>query len=198
MRNSPSVTLADFLAAGHRARPSEAAALVLELVTALRPGKAASVSPPVAADTILLDPVRGASMAGQVLEDEQSVSLLGHLLARLLDLAGEDEGVKIPARLRRLSLRAARTLPGTPNPLTVRDLSSALRRYAPKDTRGTVLRMVERWQVEGSAGVGKARVSSRAEAWRRAWPVLWQASLASRWRVPAFRRRKEMPLDSAF
>lgn len=200
MKHGSPVTLARFLEAGHRPRPSEAAAVVLELSARIRPGATSSVSPPIAAGTVLVDPAGCvATTGGDFVEDDQTASLLGHLLVELLRMTHEDTGARVPAGLTRLSQRAARALPGGGR-MTVARLASGLRRFAPRDSQAAVRQMVERWAREDRTGVREVAAAARTDTfrWRRAWPAFWRDRLPARWRVLPIGRRKALPLDSAF
>lgn len=141
----------DTLLARERPRPAEAVAIVLELCRQIRPaGGTAVVTPPVTRASVLLHADGGvATRGGAVVEDDQTASLLGHLLLELVDDRPET------SRLRRVAARAARSLPGGRG-VSVRRLSAALRRNAPSNPRGAVADFVRRASgVSGAMAAGE-------------------------------------------
>lgn len=130
----------DSLLTRERPSPAEAVAIVLELCRQIRPADgAAVVTPPVTRASVLLDAEGGvATRGGTVTEDDQTVSLLGHLLLELVDDRPDT------SRLRRVAARAARSLPGDSRGVSVRRLTSALRRNAPSNPRRAVAAFVQR------------------------------------------------------
>ncbi len=134
----------DTLLAHERPRPAEAVAIVLELCRQIRPAsQAVAVTPPVTRASVLLHADGGVATRGAVVEDDQTASLLGHLLLELVDDRPET------SRLRRVAARAARSLPGGRG-VSVRRLSAALRRSAPSNPRGAVADFVRR--ASGGSG----------------------------------------------
>jgi hypothetical protein len=125
-------------------------AIVLELCRQIRPAAAAAVTAPVSSATVLLDADgRVATRGGAASEDDQTVSLLGHLLLELLEDQPET------SRLRRIAARAATSLPGGRRRISVRRLAAALRRSAPADPKAAVRNFVLR-----SAGLQPASPAS--------------------------------------
>ncbi len=128
------------LLARARPTPAEAVSIVLELCRQIRPATTAAITPAVSRATVLLD-ANGtvATRGGAVTEDDQTVSLLGHLLLELVEDRPET------SRLRRIAARATRSLPGgSRRALSVRRLASALRRNAPSDPKAAVAAFVRR------------------------------------------------------
>lgn len=130
----------DSLLARERPSPAEAVAIVLELCRQIRPAATPSaVTPPVSRATVVLDANGSvAARGGAIVEDDQTVSLLGHLLLELVEDRPDT------ARLRRVAARAARSLPGGPRGISVRRLASVLRRNSPSNARGAVAAFVQR------------------------------------------------------
>ncbi len=128
------------LLARARPTPSEAVSIVLELCRQIRPATTAAVTPGVSRAAVLLDSSGTvATRGGGVTEDDQTVSLLGHLLLELVEDRPET------SRLRRVAARAARSLPGgSRRAFSVRRLASALRRNAPSDPKAAVAAFVRR------------------------------------------------------
>ncbi len=162
----------DTLLAHERPTPAEAIAIVFELCRQIRPGGGVSaVTAPVTRASVLLDASGDvATRGGGVTEDDQTASLLGHLLLELVDDRPET------SRLRRLAARAARSLPGGSRAISVRRLASALRRNAPADPRGAVAAFVRRASGTGSEVAPVAIEDSRrvAVAARRLLMPLWR------------------------
>lgn len=159
----------DSLLVHERPSPAEAVAIVLELCRQVRPADGATaVTPPVTRATVLLDADgRVAARGGAVTEDDQTASLLGHLLLELVDDLPET------SRLRRLAGRAARG--GKPG-VSVRRLASSLRRNAPSNPRLAVAAFVRRANggggsaasvVEDPSGVVFAARRLLSPLWRR-------------------------------
>jgi hypothetical protein len=165
----------DTLLARERPSPAEAVAIVLELCRQVRPaGGGSAVTPPVTRATVLLDTDGAvATRGGAVTEDDQTVSLLGHLLLELVDDRPET------SRLRRVAARAARSLPGGSRAVSVRRLASALRRNAPSNPRRAVAAFVHRASgcADGAAPILEetSRVAFAARgAARRLLSPLWR------------------------
>lgn len=168
----------DTLLAQGRPSPAEAVAIVLELCRQVRPAASPAVTPAVSPATVLLD-ANGAvaTRGGGVAEDDQTVSLLGHLLLELVEDRPDT------SRLRRVAARAARSLPGGSRSVSVRRLASALRRNAPTDTREAVAAFVRR--ASGLGGDLSERVPAIEEPRRVAVAA---GGAARRLLMPLWRR----------
>ncbi|HSK10471.1 MAG TPA: hypothetical protein VK911_12905 [Vicinamibacterales bacterium] len=152
------LALQSLLGAGHRPTPGEAVAIVLELCRQVRPAESGVVTPPLSAATVYLDPTGAVGTRGGVaVEDDQTASLLGHLLLELLD-----EGQPQADPVRRLAARAAHSLPGTSR-VSVRRLAGGLRRLSPSDPKAAVRAFVERANGTG-AGAAETVASRRFPA----------------------------------
>jgi len=138
------VTVAELLASGARPLPAEAAALVLGVCSRVTGGPRHIVSAPISTSSVFVEADGRVSVAGgRVVEDDQTVSLLGHLLLEML----RSRGAATPrpaARLEALARRATASSSG-PGP-TLAGFAAEVRRFAPQDAAGAVRGLFDRWR----------------------------------------------------
>ncbi len=136
-------SLMDLASVRVRPRFDEASAVVLQVCAQVTPrGSAVGIAPAVTASSLRLGADGSVEVVGGVgAEDEQTVSLLGHLL---LDSIGPPEGfgADAPPSLRSLGLCAAASRPKPVQSLA--EFVDALRRHSPLDVRAAVRALWER------------------------------------------------------
>ncbi len=138
------VTVAELLVSGARPLPAEAAALVLGVCSKVIPGPRHIVAAPISTSSVLVEADGSVSVAGgRVVEDDQTVSLLGHLLLQILRSTG-GAAQRPAARLEALALRAAAA--SQASGLTLAGFSAEVRRFAPQDAPGAVRGLFDRWR----------------------------------------------------
>jgi len=138
------VTVAELLVSGARPLPAEAAALLLGVCSRVGSGPRHVVAAPISTSSVFLEADGSVSVAGgRVVEDDQTVSLLGHLLLAMLR-AGGAAAQRPTARLEALALRAATVTHGSG--LTVAAFAAEVRRFAPQDAAGAVRGLFDRWR----------------------------------------------------
>ena len=157
MRQGFPVTIAELVTAGRAPLPPEAAAIVLEVCSSVVSGPRRVVAAPITAASVFLDADGTVSVAGgPVVEDDQTVSLLGHLLLDMLR-PGQPSSHRPAARLEALGLRAAAT--SDVSGLTLAKFVSEVRRFAPQDTGAAIRGLFERWRHgERPASTGSDQV----------------------------------------
>ncbi|RPJ70678.1 MAG: hypothetical protein EHM24_14785 [Acidobacteria bacterium] len=147
MRQGFPVTVAELLVSGGRPLPPEAAALVLGVCSRVTPGPRHVVAAPISASSVFVEADGTVSVAGgEMVEDDQTVSLLGHLLLEMLRSGGA-AGQRPAARLEALALRAAAV--SVVSGLTLPRFASEVRRFAPEDPAGAVKGLFDRWRRGG-------------------------------------------------
>jgi len=157
MRQGFPVTVAELLVSGGRPLPAEAAAIVLGVCSRVTAGTRHVVAAPITTSSVFVEADGSVSVAGgAVVEDEQTVSLLGHLLLAMLRPRGPSPQ-RPAARLEALALRASAV--SDPAGLTFARFVSELRRFAPEDDSGAVRGLFDRWRAGGrEAGPRDGRV----------------------------------------
>lgn len=125
-------------------RPDEVAAVVLQVCgqVTLRGSAAGGVAPAVTPAALRIGADGSVLITGGApAVDEQTVSLLGHLLLDLVGSPDRSPGSATPPELRALGIAAA----ARPSPFrTVADFAEELGRHAPADGRATVRALWER------------------------------------------------------
>jgi hypothetical protein len=151
MRQGFPVAIAELLVTGGRPLPAEAAAIVVEVCARVVPGPRKAVTAPISASSVFVEADGSVSVAGGlVVEDEQTVSLLGHLLLEMLRTHGP-EARRPAARLEALAIRAA-AVSEAAGPSLARFVAE-VRRFAPEDPAGAVKGLFDRWRGRGALRV---------------------------------------------
>jgi hypothetical protein len=130
-------------------RPHEAVAIAIELCNLVTARKAAEAVPAaISASTVRIDASGAVAVAGGAPgEDEQTVSLIGHLLVEMLRRPGGEAYEDVSPRLRATAVRAATR--GRDAFASVAHLAAALRRHAPDQRHAAIRAAFDRRQAAG-------------------------------------------------
>jgi hypothetical protein len=141
------VTVAELLSSGEPPRPEEAVAIVIELCTLVIARRAAdAVDSAISPSTVSLEASGAVWVAGGVPgEDEQTVSLVGHLLVEMLGHRGGEPDRAVPPRLRATAIRAATS--GREAYASLSHLVAALKRHAPDQKHAAIRTVFDRWRA---------------------------------------------------
>jgi hypothetical protein len=165
MTQGRSVSIGALMASGVSLRPHEAVAVVVELCSQLgRPRRTPGVMPAISASTVTLDASGAVAVNGGAPgEDEQTVSLVGHLLLDMLDHSALTVEAPAPPKVRTTAVRAA--FGGRKAFGSAAQFVSALRRHGPESDRAEVLRGVfDRWMARHDPLVPASRPAAPATA----------------------------------
>ena len=138
------VTLAELLVSGARPLPAEAAALVLGVCSRVTAGPRHIVAAPISTSSVFVEADGSVSVAGgRVVEDDQTVSLLGHLLLEMLRSGGAP-AQRPAARLEALARRATAASPASGPTLAA--FAAEVSRFAPQDAAAAARGLFDRWR----------------------------------------------------
>jgi hypothetical protein len=145
MKDGFPVSVAELIAAGARPFPGETVAILLDVCEqGVRQPPRGAVLPAITPSALYVDGSGTVALAGGVpVEDDQTVQLLGRLLAQMLPAPGTVGASRVPSRLRDLATRAAA---GELRRLSVARLAASLRRFAPENPQMAVRDLFERWR----------------------------------------------------
>jgi hypothetical protein len=147
------VTVAELLSCSAPPLPHEAVAIAIELCNLVVARQAADAVPSaISPSTVRIDPSGAVAVAGGVPgEDEQTVSLIGHLLVEMLRHPGSEPDADASPRLVATAARAA--IRGRGAFASVAHLAAALRRHAPDQRHSAIRALYDRSQTAlGRAG----------------------------------------------
>ena len=174
MRQGFPVTIAELVTSGAAPLPAEAAAIVLEVCSKVVSGPRQVVTAPISTASVFVEADGSVAVAGgRIVEDDQTVSLLGHLLLEILR-SGRPVPQRPAARLEALGLQAAANLEASG--LTLERFTAAVRRFAPEDPGTAVRLLFERWRRGGR--LPAAENSRIPETLRRLLPEADLAAMA--------------------
>jgi len=156
------VTIAELLSSNWPPRPPEAVAIAIELSSLVIARRAAdAVASAICPATVSIDASGAVAVTGGVpAEDEQTVSLVGHLLVEMLDPLRGDQDPAVSPRLLATATRAA--VRGNDAFASLGHLVAALKRHAPEQRHAAIRSAFDRSRPAAvhTRGVGRARPSA--------------------------------------